>query len=612
MSLTYAPKIPWGGDEWFSYNNFTIMGLPFSIMTSIMKSLLGDVSIENFLIYRQQGLIWSTLLYIIFTIIFIKSKSEKVNGFIIFYIVFISVNPYFIQTIEFFRYYTLYFFSTSVITLFLLYNDDKYFEKRYMFFSLTVLCLFIHLFLFIQLITYIFIKEFIKIKRKLYFITAIAIISFTIIPNLAEILSYLHNALLPIYNHDYILDHRGFSLSTIIKPIMIIFTFLFGRYQTPLSSYYIDILFTIYGLIIVYGTYKVARDQSVRHPMILAGIAPYIISIFLIEPISLPQMTQIAPQHVLFLFPWIVFGFYYLFIKSKIGIIASIILWSGTIYASYLSQTMDFIDYDKIVDRVPSDEIPIISDAPAQFEFFIESNDIVWFRDDQKVKQVLNNNGTIGILIGNWKLYSKLEPLQFWHNPLGTELVYNSLNRLLDSLRLKQFSLYDSYSFFPVQFYLFKKNESLFNAIPWFYDMKYKDLILPLYINDDKVIGFEKIYPGQKISMESKFYYFIQSSSKNEKKNVIELSYGDGTVKSINLNIDDDQYRSLFCRSIEGDSIAYTFNKMPLISNSMKYPGSIFRTEFRIYQHINNNDGYSFEIKDPELVMIKAIIANNL
>ena len=612
MCLAYAPKIPWGGDEWFSYKNFTIMGLPFSMMAAVMKSLLGEVSIDNFLIYRQQGLIWSTLLYIIFTVVLIKSKNEKVNGFIIFYLLFISVNPYFIQTIEFFRYYTLYFLSTSVMTLFLLYNDDKYFDKRYVIYFLTVCSLFIHLFLFIQLITYIFFKEFVKMKKKLYFITIIAIFSLIIIPNLAEILSYLHNALLPVYNHDYLLEHRGFSFSTVIKPIMIIFTFLFGRYQTPLSSYYIDLFFMIYGLIILYGTYKVIRDQSIRHPMILAGIAPYIISIFLIEPISLPQMTQIAPQHVLFLFPWIVFGFYYLFMESRIGIFTSIILWSGTIYASYLGQTMDFIDYDKIIDRLPSNKIPIISDAPAHFEFFIESNDIVWFRDDQKVKQVINSNETIGVLIGNWKLYSKLNPLQFWHNPLGTELEYNSLNNLLDSLRLKEFSLYDSYSFFPVQFYLFEKNESLSSAIPWFYDMKYKDLRLPLYINDDKIIGFEKIYPGQKIFMEPEFYYFIQSPHKGEKKNVIELSYNDGTVRSIDLNIDDNKYRSFFCRSIKGDAIAYSFNKMPLVSNSMKYPGSIFRTESRIYRHVSSDDGYYFEIKDPELVMVKAIMANNL
>ena len=64
-----------------------------------------------------------------------------------------------------------------------------------------------------------------------------------------------------------------------------------------------------------------------------------------------------------------------------------------------------------------------------------------------------------------------------------------------------------------------------------------------------------------------------------------------------------------FIIQIEQD--IYT-NKMPLVSNSMKYPGSIFRTESRIYRHVISDDGYYFEITDPELVMIKAIIANNL
>ena len=101
MCINYGQKNPWGGDEWFSYENFTIMGLPFSILTSIMKNILGEVNLENYLIYRQQGLSWSTLLYIIFILVLLKYKNKVNNGFIIFYLLFISVNPYVIQTIEF-------------------------------------------------------------------------------------------------------------------------------------------------------------------------------------------------------------------------------------------------------------------------------------------------------------------------------------------------------------------------------------------------------------------------------------------------------------------------------------------------------------------------------
>ena len=611
MCINYGQKNPWGGDEWFSYENFTIMGLPFSLLTSIMKNILGEVSLANFWIYRQQGLVWSTLLYLIFTSILIKKDNKDINSFLIFYLIFISVNPYVIQTIELFRYYALYLFSTSMFTLFILCNDDKYIEKRYMFFLSIVCSFFIHLFLFIQIITYVIIKEIIYMKKKLHFITFASIIVIFAFPYLPDIISYIFNSLFPMYHYDYSFIHRGISLSTFIKPIMAIYAFLFGSYQIPLSSYYIDILFTVYGIMIIYGFYKLLSDYNIYHPIFLAGVLPLIISIFVIEPISLPAMTQIAPHHILFLFPWLVFIFYYIAFKSKSRNSIITFLCFGTIYASYSHNNVDFINYGNILDKLPSSEVPVISDAPKQFNFFIESNDFIWYKEKQKLISTLNNNETIALMIGNWKLYQNLDSLQFWHNPKGTTTEFNSLNQILDSLRFKGFSLFDSYSFFPVQFYLFKKETSI-NTIPWFYDIKYKDLKLPININGNEIIGFEKIYAGQKMYIDSEFYYFIQSNSSKEKKNAITITYTNGIFYSFDLEYDKDKYRSLFCRSIQGDTVVYRYNKMPLVSNSMKYPGSISKTEARIYQHIYSGEGFYIDIQDESTVIIKAILAKKI
>ena len=204
-----------------------------------------------------------------------------------------------------------------------------------------------------------------------------------------------------------------------------------------------------------------------------------------------------------------------------------------------------------------------------------------------------------------------MDSLQFWHNPKGTTTEFNSLNQILDSLRFKGFSLFDSYSFFPVQFYLFKKETSI-NTIPWLYDIKYKDLKLPININGNEIIGFEKIYAGEKIYIDSEFYYFIQSNSSKEKKNAITITYTDGIFHSFDLEYDKDNYRSLFCRSIQGDTIVYKYNKMPLVSNSMKYPGSISKTEARIYQHIYSGEGFYVDIQDESTVIIKAILAKKI
>ena len=161
-----------------------------------------------------------------------------------------------------------------------------------------------------------------------------------------------------MYHYDYSFIHRGISLSTFIKPIMAIYAFLLGSYQIPLSSYYIDILFTVYGIMIIYGFYKLLSDHNIYHPIFLAGVLPLIISIFLIEPLSLPAMTQIAPHHILFLFPWLVFIFYYIAFKSKSRNSIITFLCFGTIYASYSHHNVDFINYGNILDKLPSSEVP--------------------------------------------------------------------------------------------------------------------------------------------------------------------------------------------------------------------------------------------------------------
>ena len=148
---------------------------------------------------------------------------------------------------------------------------------------------------------------------------------------------------------------------------------------------------------------------------------------------------------------------------------------------------------------------------------------------------------------------------------------------------------------------LFIQKETSINTIPWLYDIKYKDLKLPININGNEIIGFEKIYAGEKIYIDSEFYYFIQSNSSKEKKNAITITYTDGIFHSFDLEYDKDNYRSLFCRSIQGDTIVYKYNKMPLVSNSMKYPGSISKTEARIYQHIYSGKDFIliFKMKAP-------------
>ena len=139
---------------------------------------------------------------------------------------------------------TLYIFSTSMFTLFILYNDDKYIEKRYLFFLSIVCSFFIHLFLFIQIITYVIIKEIMYVKKFSLYNLCCNHSPFAF-PYLPEIISYIFNSLFPMYHYDYSFIHRGISLSTFIKPIMAIYTFLLEvtRYHCPLTPLIFYLLF---------------------------------------------------------------------------------------------------------------------------------------------------------------------------------------------------------------------------------------------------------------------------------------------------------------------------------------------------------------------------------
>ena len=133
-SVTYGLKVPWGGDEWYSYHAFTVMALPFSTLVLLLKSLLGPVSLDNFIIYRQQGLLWTTLIFIFLFRFAAISKERELSKFSVYLSLFVCINPYILQTEQFFRYYQLYI-AASVIVTFIILQYDPFFNKKRSFFN---------------------------------------------------------------------------------------------------------------------------------------------------------------------------------------------------------------------------------------------------------------------------------------------------------------------------------------------------------------------------------------------------------------------------------------------------------------------------------------------
>ena len=619
FSIRYSLKVPWGGDEWASYDSFTFMALPFSILVSFLQSVLGPVTIDNYIIYRQQGIFWSTSILIFLYQYSKRSPNRLLSNFAIYLALFFTVSPYVLQYSQDFRYYILYIFASIVITFIILQYDSFYLKNRKLFYSICFLSIFIHLFIMVQLMIYIFLKElyYSSKKKKLLTIVTISLLLIFVIPNVRYIQVWAINSLSPDagYNVDqWPLIYRGLSISTFLKPFIIIFTLMYGRNLSPFSYTILDLCYIISGISIIYGIIILFKHvPNLKQPLLFSAILPLLFSIIIIEPISSPGFPQIAPHHITFLLPWMAYIFFHLWTLPKIGRLINIIFFSGLLYAGYIHQKTEFGDWNRIKETFVSKKTTIITDNIRDSEFFLKNqknNEIIWYADNKSVKEKIDRSDTLTILLSNWKIYQEIQPLQFWHNPYGTKTENYTLSKILLSLKDAGFSLLDGYSFFPYHSYTFVKNKTNPQKIPWLYDLNYRDLKVPLYIENKKIIGFEKNDLKQSVYFDSTFYYFIQTDNLNDSNHAIEITFMDSTKKKYKLAQEDDTFRSYYCRSIANDRIVHSFKKMPLVSNSMRYPGSMFNSEVRIFKHEEIEDIYTIKCSKPGLILIKAIVSD--
>ena len=108
-----------------------------------------------------------------------------------------------------------------------------------------------------------------------------------------------------------------------------------------------------------------------------------------------------------------------------------------------------------------------------------------------------------------------------------------------------------------------------------------------------KFFSFQKIEFGEETQIDSSCYYFIQTIDPMTEIASVQITSFDESIFKYNLDDETDLYRSKFCRSINEDEIVYTYYKRPLVSNSMRYSGSIFNSEGRIYKFTEQGKGYS-------------------
>jgi hypothetical protein len=603
----------WGGDEWFSYNDFTIMALPFSVITKIQIYILGPISLDDFLYYKMQGLTWIALLFFVLYKMYYNDKRVLMKKYILFLVLFISISPFIIGQTHYFRYYSLYLFSAFIIYFLIWKKGKKYIINRRMFFGVLLVSPFLHFFIFWQLFFYISFKELIIIFKKgeKFKVSVIFILFILGILNIDYLLVNIWNTFM--HNYDYLsfdhIQHRGFSFGTIIKPFNAIFVYLFGRDIVPLEYFSLTLMYLIVGISLIYIVITNLKEYSNSTiNLFISGIIPFFGIYIILDPMTLPGMTQADAHHGLFFIPWLIFLLFKLN-EYSFGKVINISLFSSFLYADYLMITMDYPNWEKVDQTINSNKNPIITDTPGDLSLNIINDNIIWFQDTMKVRNAIQNNDTVCIVMQGWGNYQVLSLEQKWNSINGTSDAFGFLENLIIILSQNNFDLIDAYSRFPLHCMVFVKNNAISHqSSPWLFDIKYRDLKIPLIIDNKRIIGFQKLNKGKEILLDSSFYYFIQADDPNEDDSVIEISNIDASKKKYILDEENDAYRSYYCRSINQDSVVYTIKKRPLVSNSLRHPGSMLNSQLRLYKNNNYGNYKTCRVINEKIILYLAII----
>ena len=270
-------------------------------------------------------------------------------------------------------------------------------------------------------------------------------------------------------------------------------------------------------------------------------------------------------------------------------------------------------NWNEVEKTIGSGNYPVISDVPADVKFNLAKNNIIiGFQDTTRIKNALFNNDTICLVMKGWGNYQVLTMEQKWNSAKGTSVAFGFLEQLFKNIKNSKFHLTDAYSRFPLHCMVFvKNNKNSRQSIPWLFDIRYKDLSIPIFVDGYKIIGFNKFKKGENALMDPLSYYFIQTNNPKNINPVIEIKYLDGAKIEYSLDEENDLHRSYYYRSIKKDSVAYIFKKNPLVSSSLRHPGSVFNSYGRIYKFSDYDGAYSIKSISDDVTIVMAIISRD-
>jgi hypothetical protein len=601
LNVAFTLKLPWGGDEWYTYHESPVMAAPNGALVFLARKLFGEVSVHNYVFYRQIGLLWFSL-----TIAFLIYKDFKhhFQPLFLFQSVFLVLSSFVIFQVQYFRYYAFYLFC-SILFFYLILHVERtgYVHRRIP----VILCLLISPLLYValtwQLGVFVAVNEvrLMDKRRRLIAIPFLIAAGFGAIVFSNKLLAA---AIHFVYSKVSVgaIGRRGLTVGGLLKPIYATFQFAFGYDVEPTENMIVAVVFLLIAGGFLYRLWRLRRtNRPLFNATIIGGIIPFVLLYWLLEPLTPPGSTELESKQALFFLPF----FVSVFVPSRDdgkrirSWLPACVLLVAAVLGLHVTLTRVRVNWPQVVAmarEVQRQGGPVLIDGRANESFFFYAEgkidrDGVYFLTDPKLKQVVTNAPVVAAITNDWTSYQMLTREQNWNAGSGSEARVSAVENLLASLRSGK-ECVQSYVHYPLFAFVYaRQTSSPAQPKPGFFEIPYQDINFPIAKDGVTTLGWQDVRIGQPFAIpmdragQVSIYYSIETSSgAKEGERIGSIKTGAGEVPLQLGMVPTDKFQSEYSRSLERSEVWYEWKKRPVVTQSLKYPGSLFSSTGKIFK----------------------------
>jgi len=618
INLFYTLHLPWGGDEWYTYQG-QVMAVPNTVLVSIAKAIMGGVSVHNYFWYRQVGLMWLMFAYGVLALRYIKSQAT--SAFFLF--CFLALNSFTLFQVQYFRYYGMYlFFSIAVFISLYQLDPERYAVQRKWIYLWLLVSPLVHFFLFWQVLVFIVITEMLLMKptKRLIAIGGITLIILAFFALRVRIFDLALRSFGAIAQGDMM---RGFNVGLLVKPFYSMFQFAFGYDLEPTENTAIFVLYVSTLVLFVVRLFILKKENPRAFvTLFTAGLMPFFLMFWAVEPLTPLGSTQFESKHGLFFFPFFISAFIPECREKRQlkDYLPFVVLLCASILGLITSLSVERPDWNRVVSMASDVQgkggvILVDGRSRETFLFYgkgrIDSGRVRFIYDSEALK-LAASEPIVMLIMNDYKSYQELGFQQMWNTGTGSTDRYQAISRLFDVVREKK-GCSSSYCNYPLLAYVYEgdvSSERERQPRPAFFGIPYQDIRLPIMKDNVSIYGWEDVTRNNQFLIDTgrpgtvSLYYFIEAGKAPEGLRIGRLDFEEGNIPLVIGKKPTNTYQAVYSRGLAGADEWYTWKKRPVYTQSLRYPGSLLNSTGHIYHTKLNLPGKGrIIIEDPDVIM---------